>query len=90
LKKTKRALEVFRRRMAEKLFEKLDDQFDLRTFQTASAAMQCFAKIGQIISLANSFSRDGPWAGINGRFGWLNGKFGVRHHACFYEARTMS
>jgi hypothetical protein len=55
LKKTKRALEVFRRRIAEKLFEKLDDQFDLRTFQTASTAMQCFAKIDKLISLANGF-----------------------------------
>jgi integrase len=42
LKSAKRTLDVFRRRIAEKLFEKSDDQFDLRTFQTASAAMQCF------------------------------------------------
>jgi hypothetical protein len=28
-----------RKDTTEKLFEKLDDQFDLRTFQTASAAM---------------------------------------------------
>jgi hypothetical protein len=90
LKKTKRAIEVFRRRIAEKLFEKLDNQFDLRTFQTASAAMQCFVKIGEIISLANNFSRERPSAGINGRFGRLNGKFGVRHRTRFYEARTMS
>jgi hypothetical protein len=68
LNSAKRTLDVFRRRIAEKLFEKSDDQFDLRTFQTASAAMQCFVKIGEIISLANSFSREIPWAGINGRF----------------------
>jgi len=66
LKKIKRALEVFRRRIAEKLFEKLDDQFDLRTFQKASTAMQCFAKIDKLISLANGFLRSSPWAGING------------------------
>jgi hypothetical protein len=54
--------------MAKKLFEKLDDQFDLRTSQTASAAMQCFAKIGEIISLANGFLRSSSGAGINGRF----------------------
>jgi len=66
LKKTKRAFEVFRRRIAEKLFEKLDDQFDLRTFQKASTAMQCFAKIDKLISLANGFLRSSPWAGING------------------------
>jgi len=56
LKKTERALEAFRRPIIEmvfeeKLSEKLDDQFDLRTFQTASAAMQCFAKIGKLISV---------------------------------------
>jgi hypothetical protein len=77
LKKTKRAVEVFRRRIAEKLFEKLDDQFDLRTSQTASTAMQCFAKIGKFISSANGFSRGSSVSGINGRFGRLNGKLGV-------------
>jgi hypothetical protein len=66
LKKTKRALGFFRRRIAEKLFEKLDDQFDLRIFQTASTAMQCFAKIDKLFSLANGFLRSSPWAGING------------------------
>jgi len=77
LKSTKRTLEVFRRRIAEKLFEKSDDQFDLRTFQTASTAMQCFAKIGKFISSANGFLRGSSGAGINGRFGRLNGKLGV-------------
>jgi uncharacterized protein (DUF488 family) len=42
LEEYKARIEVFRRRIAEKLFEKSDDQFDLRTFQTASTAMQCF------------------------------------------------
>jgi hypothetical protein len=70
-------LEVFRRRIAEELFEKLDDRFDLRTFQTASAAMQCLANIGRLISLANGFLRSGSRAGINGRFGLPNGKLGV-------------
>jgi len=69
-------MEVFRR-IAEKLFEKLDDQFDLRISQTASMAMQCSAKIGKLISLANGFLRSSSGAGINGRFGWLNGKLGV-------------
>jgi hypothetical protein len=77
LKKIKRALEVFRRRIAEELFEKLDDRFDLRTFQTASAAMQRLANIGRLISLANGFLRSGSQAGINGRFGLPNGKLGI-------------
>jgi hypothetical protein len=77
MKKTKRAMEVFCRQIAEKLFEKLDDQFDLRTSQTASTAMQCLAKIGKLISLANCFSSGSSEVGINGRFGRLNGKLGV-------------
>jgi hypothetical protein len=36
--------------------------------------MQCFAKIGELISLANGFLRCGSQAGINGRFGRLSGK----------------
>jgi hypothetical protein len=77
MKKTKRAMEVFCRQIAEKLFEKLDDQFDLRTSQTASTAMQCLAKIGKLISLANCFSSGSSEVGINGRFGRLNGMLGV-------------
>lgn len=63
--------------IAEKLFENLDDQFDLRTSQTASTAMQCLAKIGKLISLANCFLGSSSVAGINGRFGRLDGKLGV-------------
>jgi hypothetical protein len=40
-------------------------------------AMQCFAKIGKFISLANGFSRSSSEAELNGRFGWLNGMLGV-------------
>jgi hypothetical protein len=64
LKSAKRTLEVFHRRIAEKLFEKSDDQFDLRTFQTASTAMQCFAKVGKFIALAQ-FISDIPSYGPN-------------------------
>jgi hypothetical protein len=39
--------------------------------------MQCFTKIGEIISLANDFLRSSFGAGINGWFGWLNGKLGT-------------
>jgi hypothetical protein len=40
-------------------------------------AMQCFAKIGEIISLANGFLRSSSGAGINGWFERLNGRLGV-------------
>jgi hypothetical protein len=90
LKKTKRALEVFRRRIVEELFEKLDDRFDLRTFQTASAAMQCLANIGGLISLVNGFLRSGSLAGINGRFGLPNGKLGVGSgHGITHNSRVI-
>jgi hypothetical protein len=83
-------LEVFRRRIAEKLFEKSDDQFDLRTFQTASMAMQCFAKIGKFISSANGFLRDSSGVEINGRFGRLNGKLGVgSYHRIILNRRDV-
>jgi hypothetical protein len=40
-------------------------------------AMQCFAKIGDIIFWANDFLRSSFGAGINGWFGPLNGELGV-------------
>jgi hypothetical protein len=40
-------------------------------------AMQCFTKIGEIVSLANGFLRSRFGAGTNGWFGWLNGKLGI-------------
>jgi len=58
----------------EKPFEKSDDQFDLRISQTALMAMQCFANIAKLISLANGFSTNRPGAGISSWFGRLNGK----------------
>jgi hypothetical protein len=58
----------------EKPFESPDDQFDLRTFQTASMATQYFAKISRIIAFANGFSIDRTRAGISSRFGQANEK----------------
>jgi hypothetical protein len=42
-------------------------------------AMQCFAKIGEPISLANDFLIGSSSAEIFGWFGQLNGKLGKAH-----------
>jgi hypothetical protein len=42
--------------------------------------MQCFAKIGEPISLANGFLIGSSSAGIYGWFGQLNGKLGQAYH----------
>jgi hypothetical protein len=59
-------------RWREKPFEKPDDQFDLRTFQTAPLATQYFAKIAGVIAFANGFSMDRSRAGISSPFGQAN------------------